>query len=77
MSAQRISSTKALVPVDRAVRSVISLGHPADIGALRLSGAPAEVRAAVPIGRIPIEDLVSWGRYGPRVRPPGPADVQV
>ena len=56
------------VPEDRAVRTAISLGYPADTEALRLSSAPAHVRATVPIGRTPIEDLVSWGRYGRRER---------
>ena len=56
------------VPADRAMHTAISLGYPADPKARRLSSAPADVRATVPIGRAPIEDLVSWGRYGQRVR---------
>ena len=56
------------VPEDRAVRTAISLGYPADKEALRLSSSPAEVRTAVPVGRAPIEALVSWGRYGRRDR---------
>ena len=56
------------VPEGRAVRTAISLGYPAGPEALRLSSSPAEVRAAVSIGRTPLEALVSWGRYGQRER---------
>ncbi len=35
------------VPEDRAVRTAISLGYPANLQARRLSGSPADVRAAV------------------------------
>ena len=61
------------VPDDRTVRTAISLGYPADPEALRLSSASADIRATVPIGRTPIEDLVSWGRYGQHERPSVPA----
>jgi nitroreductase len=56
------------VPDVRTVRTAISLGYPADIEALRLSSASADIRAAVPLGRTPIEELLSWGRYGQRER---------
>ena len=63
------------VPADRAVRTAISLGYPADSQARRLSSAPPEVRAAVPLGRTPFEELVSWERYGRRERPTAPSGV--
>ncbi len=54
------------VPDDRTLDTVISLGYPADAEAWRLSGGPPDVRAVVPIGRMPLSDLVSWNRYGHR-----------
>ncbi len=42
----------------RAVCTAISTGYPASPEARRLSSAPAEVRAAVPMGRAPIEGLI-------------------
>lgn len=56
------------VPTERAVHTAISLGYPADTEARRLSSAPAAVRAAVPLGRVSLEEMVSWDRYGQRVR---------
>ncbi len=46
------------VPAARAVCTAISTGYPASPEARRLSSAPAEVRAAVPMGRAPIEGLI-------------------
>lgn len=52
------------VPAGRTLRTVIALGYPADAAATRLSASPPGVRAAVPVGRKPLEELVSWERYG-------------
>lgn len=54
------------VPGQRTLDTVISLGYPADAAALWLSGGPPEVRAAVPVGRTAMSDLVSWDHYGSR-----------
>ncbi len=54
------------VPAPRRVDTVISLGYPADASARRLSSGPPEVRAAVPVGRTALSDLVNWERYGRR-----------
>lgn len=56
------------VPDDRRVHTVISLGYPANAEALRLSSAPANVRATVPLGRKPLSAFVSWGRFDRRAR---------
>ncbi len=55
------------VPDPRRVDTVISLGYPADASARRLSSGPPEVRAAVPVGRTALSDLVNWERYGRRM----------
>ena len=52
------------VPEGRAMHTVIALGFPEGSSALRLSSAPANVRSAVPLGRKPLAELVSWERYG-------------
>ena len=52
------------VPAEKSMHTAISLGYPADAGALRLSSAPPRTRAAVPLGRKSLEQLVSWERYG-------------
>lgn len=65
------------VPKERAVRTAISLGYPADQKARRLSSAPAEVRVTVPLGRASLEELVSWGRYGQHVCPTEAAAPQL
>ncbi len=54
------------VPDERTLDTVISLGYPADAEARRISGGPPEVRAAVPVGRTALSDLVSWEQYGRR-----------
>ena len=51
------------VPDDRWLRTLVSLGYPADAAALRVSGGPAAVRAAVPTGRRPLAEIVRWERY--------------
>ncbi len=52
------------VPIVLSMHTTIALGYPADAEARRLSSAPAEIRAAVPRGRKPLNELVSWERYG-------------
>jgi nitroreductase len=54
------------VPAERELRTVISLGYPADEEALRLTGP---LRRIVPTGRKPLDQLVSWERYGERHKP--------
>jgi nitroreductase len=51
------------VPAGYSLRTVIALGYPFDEGALRI--AP-NLRSVVKPGRRPLEDVVSWGRYGRR-----------
>jgi nitroreductase len=51
------------VPAGRSVRTVISLGYPADADARFLRSTPL-LRAVVPTGRKPLEKLVSWEKYG-------------
>lgn len=53
------------VPAHLVLETAISLGYPADEAALRLSRAPEAARDA-PIGRKPLDALVSWERYGRR-----------
>ena len=52
------------VPADRSVHTAIALGYPADAQARKLSSSPPGTRSAVPLGRRPLTELVSWERYG-------------
>ncbi len=52
------------VPKERWLHQVISLGHPADADAARVSSTPATARALPSIGRRPVSELVSWERFG-------------
>jgi len=52
------------IPNDRFLRTVLSVGYPANPQALRLSAT-----ARVPRGRRPLVDLVSWERYGNKTLP--------
>jgi nitroreductase len=47
------------IPTNRYVRTVLSLGYPVSPDALRLPP-----NAGIPRGRRPIDDLVSWERFG-------------
>jgi nitroreductase len=49
------------IPTNRYVRTVLSLGYPVSADALRLPP-----NAGIPRGRRPIDDLVSWERFGTR-----------
>jgi nitroreductase len=49
------------VPPARWLNTAISLGYPADADALRLSANRAGL-SEVPLGRIPLDQLVSWER---------------
>jgi nitroreductase len=51
------------VPAGKYLHTAISLGYPADQAALRLSANPGNL-STVPIGRIPLPELVSWERFG-------------
>jgi len=51
------------VPDGKYLHTAISLGYPADDAALRLSANPGNL-SSVPIGRMPLTDLVSWERFG-------------
>ena len=51
------------IPPKKYLHTTLSLGYPADKNALRLSASRGSL-SEVPIGRIPLEDLVSWERYG-------------
>lgn len=51
------------LPEGLRARTVISLGYPADADARFLRSTPL-IRALVPVGRTPLEELVSWERYG-------------
>ncbi len=65
------------VPRERSVHTAISLAYPAGPQARRLSSAAAQVRVAVPLGRVSLEELVSWERYGQHERPSLPLDPQL
>lgn len=52
------------VPAQRGLRTAISLGYPADENALRRSQEPNA--AGVPVGRKPMQEFVSWERFGRR-----------
>jgi nitroreductase len=56
------------VPDERSLHTVIALGYPANVEALRLSSAPENVRTAVREGRKPLSMFASWERYGIRER---------
>lgn len=51
------------VPPERWLRQVISLGYPAD-DAARPRTTPGTARALPSIGRRPLDELVSWERFG-------------
>ncbi|HYM50209.1 MAG TPA: nitroreductase family protein [Candidatus Limnocylindrales bacterium] len=51
------------IPRDRFLRTVLSVGYPASPQALRLPRG-----ASVPRGRRPLDDLVSWERFGVHAR---------
>jgi nitroreductase len=51
------------VPPKKWLHTAISLGYPADEKATRLSADRGSL-SAVPIGRAPLEELVSWDRFG-------------
>ena len=53
------------IPPARWVRQTVALGHPADETATRVASTPRMV-GVVPIGRKPMEQIVSWERYGRR-----------
>jgi len=52
------------IPVARWVRQTVALGYPADENATR-AGRSRTV-GVVPIGRKPMDEFVSWERYGKR-----------
>ncbi len=53
------------IPAERWIRPTVSLGYPADPSARRVSGT--RMASALPsIGRKPMDDFVSWERYGQR-----------
>jgi nitroreductase len=70
---ENVEGAKALlgVPADLTLRTVISLGYPADPDALSLSASARRGDAVptIPIGRKPLEELVSWERFSNRVEP--------
>jgi nitroreductase len=51
------------IPAARWVRQTVAIGYPADEMGTRAAGTPRMVR---PIVRKPLEQLVSWERYGRR-----------
>jgi nitroreductase len=53
------------IPAARWVRQTVAIGYPADDKATRVASTPRMV-GVVPIGRKPIEQLVSWEKYGRR-----------
>jgi nitroreductase len=55
-------------PAGSGLRTVVSLGYPADHMARSLSSTPY-LRGVVPVGRKPVEEVVSFERYG--ASPPG------
>ena len=52
------------VPDELSAHTAIALGYPESAAARTLAGGPANVRAAVPRGRTPLDELVSWERFG-------------
>ena len=61
---QRHAAELLGVPLDRQFYTVVALGYPSDAGSMRLRSAPANVRAAVPVGRKGRRELISWEHYG-------------
>lgn len=53
------------VPAERSVQTGISLGYPADEDALWVSRTPGQT-SGLPLGRMPLDELVSWERLGQR-----------
>jgi nitroreductase len=51
------------IPAGKYFHTAISLGYPADQAALRLSANPGNL-SSVPLGRVPLAELVSWERFG-------------
>lgn len=54
------------IPQERWLRQVISLGYPADDDATRVRSTPSTARALPAIGRRPLDELVSYERFGGR-----------
>ena len=52
------------IPEDRWVRHAISLGYPADESATRISSTPSTRSVLPSLGRKPMEEFVSPGRFG-------------
>lgn len=63
---ERRAKTLLGVPEERSMRTLISLGYPADETALRISSTPGTRSALPSIGRKQMGELVSWERYGRR-----------
>ena len=53
------------IPKDRWLRATIAMGYPADANATRVSSTP-NMASVIPLGRKPMDEFVSWGRYGRR-----------
>lgn len=53
------------IPDSRWIRQTVALGYPADEKATRVSSTPG-MAGVIPIGRKPLDELVSWERYGKR-----------
>jgi len=53
------------IPAARWVRQTVALGYPADEKATRVAAIP-RMAGVVPIGRKPLNEFVSWERYGNR-----------
>jgi nitroreductase len=64
----REEAAKAVIgaPDATTVRTILSLGYPADPSARFLSAGSG--RTAVPVGRKPLDELVHYERYGERAR---------
>jgi nitroreductase len=65
---EREDAAKAVIgaPAGTTVRTILSLGYPADPSARFLSAGSG--RPSVPIGRKPLDELVHYERYGERER---------
>ena len=68
---ENAAQAKALldVPPERWVRTAISLGYPADEQAHRVRSTPRTAGALPSLGRKPVDQFVSWERYGQRTAP--------
>jgi nitroreductase len=66
--AENEERAKALlgIPAEKWVRQTVSLGYPADAVATHIASTPGTRRALPGIGRKPMEQFVSWDRYGQR-----------